>query len=260
MVKALIIDDQQMDCDILFEILQLHFKELSVTKHLYTEKSDINSVLKAEKYDLVFLDVELGKKTGFELLDEVGDLDFHLIFVTSHKDMAYKAIKYGAIDFILKPIQLEELKKAVNSVIAKINEKKKNVSPDEIRELVKKEISEFYNTGFKFKEKNKLIIPSKSGIKVLNIDDIVRIEADDVYTEVYLINGKKIVVSKTLKAMSELLTDTFYKVHRSHIINLKYLDEIVSESYSYYAILSDGSKIEVSRSVYSELYNINKQN
>jgi two-component system LytT family response regulator len=166
------------------------------------------------------------KLNGFDMLNQIKDKNFHLIFTTAYDHYAIKAIKYAAFDYLLKPIDIEELK----SSIEKIKQSKSDVIRNQV-ELLQDNIK---NPKVAL---NKLAIPTLDGLCFYNISDLIHLEASSNYTNLHFIDGKKIIASKTLKDFEELLPDdTFFRPHHSHIINLKYISKYIK---------GDGGQIEM---------------
>ena len=244
MIKALLIEDEKgsaerlhyfLEADHQYSIQLLAWKD-SVPRAL--------EFLRKEKVDLVFLDVELGTQTGFDLLSQLGQIDFQIIFTTAHQEYALQAIKHAAMDYLLKPIDREELKLAVEKV-----RKEKGKSVDALEKLLKQ---------FHFQEKlgHKIALPSLVGIEYVPVEEILRCQADINYTHFYLKNGRKITVSKTLKEFEiQLLPHGFFRVHNSHLINLAEV-KFYQKGKGGSLILSDGSEVEVASRRKEELMQI----
>ncbi|MDX5338816.1 MAG: LytTR family DNA-binding domain-containing protein [Cyclobacteriaceae bacterium] len=244
MIKALLIEDEKgsaerlhyfLEADHQYSIQLLAWKD-SVPRAL--------EFLRKEKVDLVFLDVELGTQTGFDLLSQLGQIDFQIIFTTAHQEYALQAIKHAAMDYLLKPIDREELKLAVEKV-----RKEKGKSVDALEKLLKQ---------FHFQEKlgHKIALPSLVGIEYVPVEEILRCQADINYTHFYLKNGRKITVSKTLKEFEiQLLPHGFFRVHNSHLINLAEV-KFYQKGKGGALILSDGSEVEVASRRKEELMQI----
>ena len=181
-----------------------------------------------EKYkpQLVFLDIEMPKMNGFEMLNVIKEKNFQVIFTTAYDQYAIKAIKYAAFDYLLKPIDIEELKTAV----AKIADKETSETKKQV-ELLQQ------NMQHPKKQLNKLAVPTLDGLLFYDINDIIHLEANSNYTQIFFNNQTKILASKTLKDFEELLPqDIFFRVHHSHLINLNYIKKYIK---------GDGGQIEL---------------
>ena len=154
---------------------------------------------------LVFLDVEMPKMNGFEMLEQLPSINFHLIFTTSYDQYALKAIRFSAIDYLLKPIDREELKRSVE----KVKDRYQLTIPQQLEILMEK-------LRQPLKPVNKIALPSMEGLQMIPVDSIISCESDDNYTELKLKNGKKLLVTRSLKDLEESLESySFIRVHRS---------------------------------------------
>jgi two-component system LytT family response regulator len=185
--------------------------------------------------DVAFLDISLPDGLVFSLLNELRPVDFDIIFVTAYNEYAIKACEYSSIGFIMKPIDPEALQAAVR----RINPKKSNRIESKLEVF-----NHVYNNPNAFE---KMSISALDGIYFVNLKDIVRFEAEDNYTHIYLKSGEKITASKTIKAYEEMLQGlNFYRVHKRHVINLNYMRKFVKGDGGY-LVMDDGKKIDVSR-------------
>lgn len=236
MIKTVIIEDEQKSRDMLAAIIQKNCPELEIAglaKNV-TEGVDMIRNLKPE---LVFLDISMPDGSGFDLLEQVADLKFELIFATASDQHAIRAIKYSACDYLLKPIDIDELKMAVNKVVLK-----KNAVPN-------MENLQFLIQHLKRADENfqKITLPTGNAYEIVNVKDIIRCEADGSYTTFYLSDKRKLMVSAGLKHYEELLPESeFIRVHHHHLINMNHVLRFLKEDGGY-AVMSDGSKIEISR-------------
>ncbi len=186
--------------------------------------------------DAIFLDVQMGDGTGFDLLRKFHDPGFQVIFTTAFDEFAIKAFQVNAIDYLLKPIDVDELLRAVG----KIEDTVKRWKADErMQNLL---------TSDERKEFEKIAISSNEGLHFVELKDIVRLESDANYTTFYLGSGERVTVARTLKNFDELLPpDQFFRSHQSHIINLSHVKKIVREDGGY-ILLSGDIKIPLARS------------
>jgi two-component system LytT family response regulator len=236
MIKALVVDDEKKARDILTGMLNAHCPQVNVIGQA-DSVSVAEELIRSTKPDLVFLDIEMPFGNGFDLLDRTRDLNFDVVFTTAFDHYAVKAIKFSAFDYLLKPIDVDELKIAVDRLIQ--NKKDQNSFNGKIENL----LSEIKING----KPKRIAIPSLEGISIVNIDEIIRCEADTNYTRIYLINGEAILVSKTLKEYEDMLTEYhFIRVHHHNLINLNHVQKYIKGEGGY-AIMSDGSSVEVSR-------------
>ncbi len=192
------------------------------------------NLIEKHQPQLVFLDIEMPKMNGFEMLNVIKEKNFHIIFTTAYDQYAIKAIKYAAFDYLLKPIDIEELKMAVARIADKeTGETKKQV------ELLQQ------NIQHPKKQLNKLAVPTLDGLLFYDINDIVHLEANSNYTHIFFNNQTKILASKTLKEFEDILPEeTFFRVHHSHLINLNYIKKYIK---------GDGGQIELLNGTYVDV-------
>jgi two-component system LytT family response regulator len=187
--------------------------------------------------DVIFLDIQMPDGSGFRLLEELVDIDFEIIFTTAFDQFAIKAIKYSALDYLLKPIIPQELIEAVQRV-----EKKK-------AENVRRKNMAVIPDGMKMQEErsHKIVLSTSEMLHVIGVDDIIRCESDNYYTYFYFIDGRKLLVSKTLKENEELLSQyNFIRPHKSHLVNVKYIKSYIRQDGGYILMIDD-TRIPVSR-------------
>ncbi|MFT6324763.1 MAG: two-component system LytT family response regulator [Halieaceae bacterium] len=208
-INCLIIDDDVFIQNLLSDKLNLYLPEVNILGIANSGTEGIEKIIKHAP-ELIFLDVEMLDMTGFEMLSKLDTLNFETIFITSYSHYAIKAIRFNALDYLIKPIDLGELKKAITRYKSRtgLQSGAKNVALA-IQNLASKDISN-----------QKLILRTQEGELQLNIKDIVRIEGERNYSYIHLINNKKKLVTKTLADLEELLGDKgFFRCHKSHIVN-----------------------------------------
>ncbi|MEP7127839.1 MAG: LytTR family DNA-binding domain-containing protein [Chitinophagales bacterium] len=245
--KSIIIDDDEFIRKSLQDYLQYSFPELNVVAIC----SDAFSGLKAieqHKPHLVFLDIEMPGLSGFEMLNKINPIQFEIIFITSFDHYAIKAIRYSALDYLLKPIDPEELKNAIDRF-----KEKKNASSTPVP-LLQNFIS---NLNAKTPDDFKLAISTTQGTLFLPIHDIIRLEADGSYTLFHLRENKKLLASRTLKDFADLLDEQrFIRVHKSHLVNRRYVRRILN---THHLLMEDNTEVEVSRRKWDDVKNILKE-
>ena len=193
------------------------------------------ALIKQTTPDLVFLDVELQTATGFDVLDRLDEVNFEIVFTTAFEQYAVKAIKLSSIDYLLKPIDIEELQRAVEKARLKKDE---NVQKQKLEALM----SNLGSSG-----KKKICLATSDGIEFINIQDIVYCEANGSYTNFHLTNGNTILVSKNLKEYETILTDqNFMRVHNSFLINLAEVKKFV-KSEGGYILMKNNAQISISQ-------------
>lgn len=236
MIKAVIIEDEVKGLNNLKSLLNKYCEGVEVI----AEAEHIEGGLKLLsdpniKPDVAFLDINLPDGLVFQLLNQLSEINFDIIFVTAYEKFAVKACQYSSIGFIIKPIDPDELQEAVSRIrvgsVSKINQRL-----DLFNQM-------YYNPN----AFEKMSISALDGIYFINIKDIIRCEAEDNYTHIHLKAGERITASKTIKAYEEMLSGvSFYRVHKSHLINLNYMRKFVKGDGGY-LVMDDGKKIEVSR-------------
>lgn len=234
MIKALIIDDEESTINVLQLLLQKHIPEIT---EVITAVGAVHGqqLINEKKPDLIFLDIEMPLMNGFELLEKFPHHKFEVIFVTAYDHYAIKAIKYSALDYILKPVDTDELRSAVNRFIEKrqLKQQTGNLYKNLLHNLTLPE------------EDYRLAIATTEGTFFFQPDEIIRCEAVGNYTKFFLNNNKSFTSSRTLKEYDELLASRqFLRVHRTHLVNKKYINSFSGDRE---LKLTDGSAVEVSR-------------
>jgi len=241
MLNAIIADDEQHCCKTLDALLKRYCPEVNVVA-ICANGIEALEAIRQLKPDLVFLDVEMPKMNGFEMLEQLHEINFHLIFVTSYDAYALKAIRFSAIDYLLKPVDREELQKAVQKVMQRME----TPLPEQLKIILEKMHQPSAVSG-------KIALPTMEGLQMVTVESIISCEADDNYTTLILKNNRKVVVSSTLKVIEELLEDhSFIRIHRSYLVNLKEIEKYVKADGGY-VVMSDGSQVYVSRNKKDEL-------
>lgn len=236
MIKAIIVDDERRGREALSNLIKDYCPQLSVMDTVDAVSSATKAI---EKYnpEIVFLDVELRGETGFDLLDQMMPIDFEVIFTTAYEHYALKAIKFSAIDYVLKPIGIEELKEAVK----KAEEKLENKSISENFDILLKNIKS------NNKKQHKIALSSSDGYIFTEVNDILYCKADGNYTYFYTKEKGKILVSKNIKEYEALLNEhNFFRIHRSFLVNMDEVQKYVRGEGGY-VIMSDGSSLDVSK-------------
>ncbi|MBC7426693.1 MAG: response regulator transcription factor [Bacteroidia bacterium] len=234
MIKAIIIDDEPNSLNALSKMVQNYCPDLQVVATADTVATGIAAITE-HKPDLVFLDIELPDKTGFELLASLEPVDFEVIFTTGHEEYAIKAFKTAAIDYLLKPIDIEELERAVDKVVDKRKKSKTNQNFDVLIQ------------NWKNAESHQIALSSSEGFIFVKIKDIIYCKGDGAYTYFFLKSGEKIIVSKNLKEFEDLLDDQgFFRTHKSYLINLNEMKKYVRGDGGY-VVMSNGDNIDVSK-------------
>jgi len=213
MINILIIDDEEDIREILSDIININFNDIRIVGFGKDVKSGIIAIEK-HKPDIILLDINLPDGTGFDLLSkiETESYNFNVIFITAFEEYAIKAFKFCAIDYLLKPIDTEELLNAIK--------KCRILLKDELKNKVE---AYSYNTKGQFSNK-KLILKTQNNIQIVNLQDIIRCQSDNSYTTFYTTDNRTIIVSQSLKEYEELLQDyNFFRIHQSHLINIAFV-------------------------------------
>ncbi len=239
MIKAIIIEDELRGRNALAKMLDAFDDKLVLLG--MAENADMGKQLIADlKPDLVFLDIEMPYKNGFDLLAETQGKKFEVIFTTAYNQYAIKAFKFSAIDYLLKPIDLDELERAIDKAIERMNSQKKsdnNAGIDVLLQNIKNLSS----------NSNKIALPTLDGLVFVPIKDIIRCESDANYTQFFILNEKPLVISKTLKEFEDMLeTHDFVRVHHSHLINMLHIKRYIKGEGGI-IVMVDNSEVEVSR-------------
>ncbi len=240
MITAVIIDDEIKKANYLKEIIERNINHI-LLKGIATNAEDGIKLILSEQPSIVFLDIELQTSTGFDLLNQIKDINFSVIFTTAHEHYALKAIKFAALDFLLKPIDEDELKIAVNKAIKQQNESSVN-----------KNIEVLINNLTKKNDQKKIAISTNTGIIVIEIKEIVYCKADGPYTTIYFATGE-LISSTHLKEFENLLVEFgFFRLHKSYLVNLSEIKKY-KKSEDAYVIVSNGHQVNVSDKKKDEL-------
>lgn len=238
MISAVIIEDEPIFQEILKKAIIQTGLDIKIDG-ICNSKREAKKILPQVQPQLIFLDVELADGKGVDLLNELDCSNFEIIFTTSHDKYAINAIKNNAADYLLKPIKEKELKNAIQKVAKRLEEKETLKQTIQLQSYLDKIKSEQ-------QQDCKLMVPTKDGMMFLKVNNIVRLQSESNYTIFYLIDKKKIVVSKTLKNYEEkLLPYNFLRIHQSHLINLAHMKEI--DHSENFVLMIDESKVEISK-------------
>lgn len=235
MIKTIIVDDEPKGRLALQEKIKAYCPTVEIVGQAGNGLEAI-TLIDNLKPELLFLDIEMPQMNGFEMLGALKEKNFYIIFTTAYDQYAIKAIKYAAFDYLLKPIDIEELKTAVSKIEA--------TSQNQLKAQLKL-LQE--NLSMPVKKPQKLAIPGLEGILFVDICNITHLEANSNYTNIYMTDKTKIIASKTLKEFSELLPgDVFFRTHHSHIINLNFIKRYIKGDGGQVE-LEDGTCVEISR-------------
>jgi len=235
MIRCILVDDEAKNLENLKILLQDFCQNVEVLALCQTVDEAL-SAIHLQRPDVVFLDIQMQRETGFDLLARVDQVDFDVIFITAHSEYAIKAFKFSAIDYLLKPIDIEELKRA----LVRIEKKANSDMAGRLEQL-------FQNLKPKNGGAHKIAIPIADGLIFVNVDNIVYCEASSNYTQIFLSDGKKYVVSRTLKEYEELLAEhEFFRIHNSFVINLNAIKKYVRGDGGY-VVMNNDVTLDVSK-------------
>lgn len=257
MIKAIIIDDEPKSRISIKGMLDLYCPNVEVIAEAECVETGIEAI-RAHHPQVVFLDIKLAGKTGFDILEKLEkDKDkellkpFKVIFISAYDSFGIKAIKFSALDYLLKPIDPKELVKAIRKVESKTH----------FEENTNQTLSVLLENFEHSPEVNnkRIVIPTSTGMHVYKIKDIVRCQSDSSYTKFFFDTGKTLLTSKTLKEFDELLSDyRFERVHKSHLINMAYVERYVLSDGGY-LIMHDGAKLPVANRKKQYVLNLLKE-
>lgn len=235
MMKAIIVDDEKASRDTMVGLLSRYCNNIEVIGQAEGYANGLE-VIRANKPDIVFLDIQMPDGSGFKLLEDLGEIHFEVIFTTAYDQYAIKAIKYSALDYLLKPVIPDDLINAVNKA-----EQKKNLGQ------MSQNIKILLENISQQNEPRKIVLSTAEKMHIVDINDIIRCESDDYYTRFFFKEGKPLLISKTLKENEELLGEKFFiRPHKSHLVNIKYIKGFLKNDGGYIE-MSDGTKVPVSR-------------
>ena len=228
-LKTILVDDEILNLKNLELILHRNFQEIEIIGK-FQNVADAKIFIQKNPFDLLFLDISMPLESGFDLLNYFPQRNFHVIFVTAHDEYAINAIRAGAVDYVLKPILISELKNAINRVKATVNAQS---NPQD----------------------KTIVLNYEGGKSIVIVDEIEYLQGLDNLTMLFLTNNRKLVVSKTLKHFEESLPSDFFRIHKSFLVNLKYVSKIVSRE-TLFLELIDRTQLPISRRNYSALNTI----
>ncbi|MGI9541841.1 MAG: LytR/AlgR family response regulator transcription factor [Cyclobacteriaceae bacterium] len=236
MIRAVIIDDEHYGRQALQKALGQYCQDVEIMDACESPEQGLECI-KRLKPDLVFLDIEMPKISGFDLLQQLAPIDFEVIFVTSYDQYAIKAIKFSALDYLLKPVDVDDLMHAVNKAKGHMR-----TTGGAYRYQ-----SVLNNIHYKSGRIERLAVPTLEGIDFFNTDDIIYCHADGNYTTLYLTNQQEEVISKNLKDFENLLSGSgFCRVHNSSLINMQHVQKYIKGEGGY-VLLTDDHHVDISR-------------
>jgi len=236
MIRSIIIDDEKNCIDSLAFDLQRNFPQIELIDTCTSPKQGLMSIRK-QKPDLVFLDVQMPWMNGFEMLEMLDEIDFVIIFTTAYDQFAAKAFRLSAIDYLLKPVDLNDLKEAVKKATDKIDQQSGKANIDNLLHNINNP-----------EAKQRVAFAGREGYEFIEIPSIVYAQAEGAYTHVFLNNKRKLIISKTLSDIEEMLpANQFQRIHHSTLVNLNHVTHFFKTDGGY-IVLDSGEKLVVSKS------------
>lgn len=233
MKKVLIVDDENRTRELIAKMIDSFGYDVETIPEGENVQSAIAAIQKYQP-DIVFIDIQMPDGTGFDVIRSIEDKNFEVIFITAHEEFAIKAIKFSALDYLLKPVDTSELRSALEKALSTIDQRKENTQ------------FEALHTNMQPNEKRRLVLKTQESVHVVELDQIIRCEADRNYTSFFLKDDRKILVSKTLKEYETLLSaHNFLRVQQSHLININYVDRYDKKNGGA-VVMKDGSEVPLS--------------
>jgi len=246
MINAIIIDDESDGRNALRIALEKFFPEVAIKGIFETPEKGIEGITQL-KPNLVFLDIQMPQMSGFDLLKQLSPLNFEVIFVTAFDQYAIKAIRFGALDYLLKPIDIDDLRVALEHARERIE--KENTTPFQYQAIIS-------NSRHANGKLERVAVPTLEGIEFFNTDDIIYCEADGSYTNLLLKGNHRKLVSRNLKDFENLLEDSgFCRVHHSFLINMSHVQKYVKGDGGY-VTMTDNHHVDISRRKKEEFLNL----
>lgn len=240
MITAVIIDDDINLRNGMKGLLNLYAPEIAIVGEAENVQNGVTEILN-KKPQVVFLDIQLTDGTGFDILESItkteGKINTNIVFITAHEKYAIKAFRFSALDFLLKPVDPDELQQVIAKIKNSLETKSNYSNIDLLLENISKKVDTF----------KRIALSTSQGIHLYEIGDIIRCESQDNYTKFYIKNQKPILISKTLKEYDELLSEHgFERIHQSHLINIAYLKAYIKTDGGY-VLMQDESHLPISQ-------------
>lgn len=234
-MNAIIVEDELRSREFLKNLVEEFCPQVKILA-MASSVDEAVEMIERLKPGLVFLDIEMHTGTGFDVLQKLKERNFHVIFTTAYDHYAIRAIKFSAVDYLLKPIDVEELQDAVKKVTEKIADNSSRQTLDILLQNLKQTATEDFS----------ITLSTNEGLEFLPLKNIIRLEASGPYTHFFIKDNRKVIISRHMKEYEMLLADHyFFRVHNSHMINMKEVNRMVRTDGGY-AIMSDGSEIAIS--------------
>ncbi|HEY0047260.1 MAG TPA: LytTR family DNA-binding domain-containing protein [Flavobacterium sp.] len=251
MITALLIDDDKHLRKGLKALLDRYTNDIAIIGEAESVKTGIAAIEKL-KPQVIFLDIHLTDGTGFDILERLananGKINAHIVFITAHEKYAVKAFKFSALDFILKPVDPEELQNTIAKIKDAVGKTNSFDHIDLLLENIRKKVDNY----------KRIALSTSDGIHLFDVADIIRCEAKVNYTQFFIKNHKPVLIAKTLKEYEELLSEHgFERIHQSHLINLSYLKSYIKTDGGY-VIMADNTNIPLAQSKKDKLQDLIK--
>ncbi len=248
MITAVLIDDDKHLREGLKALLQRYTNQINIVGEAESVKSGVE-ILELMQPQVIFLDIHLSDGTGFDILEQLkGKTTAHIVFITAHEQYALKAFKFSALDFILKPVDPEELQNTIIKIKEVVGKSNSFEHIDLLLENIRKKVDNF----------KRIALSTSDGIHLFEVTDIIRCESKGNYTEFFIKNHKPVLISRTLKEYEEILSEHgFERIHQSHLINLSYLKSYI-KSDGGYVIMADNTNIPLAQSKKEKLQELIK--
>lgn len=240
MITALLIDDDDNLRNGMQSLLLRYAPEIQIVGQANSVKTGVEAMEHLQP-QVVFLDIQMTDGTGFDVLEQIaqrnGKSTSHIVFITAHEQYAIKAFRFSALDFLLKPVDPDELQKVIEKIKNVLVKNDDYSHIDLLLENIRKKVDNF----------KRIALSNSDGIHLFEVSDIIRCESEDNYTKFFIKNSKPILISKTLKEYEELLTEHgFERIHQSHLINIAYLKSYIKKDGGY-VVMADDSNLPISQ-------------
>lgn len=240
MITAVLVDDDKNLRDGMKGLLVRFAPNIKIIGEADSVETGIETISKL-KPQVVFLDIQLNDGTGFDILEQLalknGTIKSNIVFITAHEQYAIKAFRFSALDFLLKPVDPDDLQKVILKIEAVLEKNNNYDHIDLLLENIRRKVDNF----------KRIALSTSDGIHLFEINDIIRCESEDNYTRFHIKNTKSVLISKTLKEYEELLAEHgFERIHQSHLINLAYLKSYIKKDGGY-VVMADNSNLPISQ-------------
>ncbi len=251
MIKTILIDDDINLRMGMKSLLKRHVPEIEVVAEADSVQSGIQTI-ESTPADVLFLDIQLGDGTGFDILEQLtvrlGKIHHHVVFITAFEQYAIRAFRFSALDYLLKPVDPEDLKKVTDKIILAMARNPESEKVELLLENIRKKNENF----------NRIVLSNSDGMQVVDIKEIIRCESEDNYTRFFVKGQKAILISKTLKEYEELLSPhNFERIHQSHLVNMSFVKSFIKKD-GFFAVLTDDTQLPVSQRKKERFLNVLK--